>query len=238
MISQQYFRRIGCPKLTLRTSYTTAYSVIDPWLVPAVPFYPNWLYITHKGNGLIPTSSNSRGGNMTTRITLTRGDITGESVDAIVNAANQSLLGGGGVDGAIHRAAGPELLAECRTLGGCPTGEARFTKGYKLPARYVIHTVGPVWHGGDQGESELLASCYRNSLQLAVENGVRTVAFPSISTGAYGYPIRQAAAIAINTVQTWMMEDLSLEEVRFVCFSDADYLVYRETLQQRGIPVT
>ncbi|MFC1618982.1 O-acetyl-ADP-ribose deacetylase [Candidatus Neomarinimicrobiota bacterium] len=175
---------------------------------------------------------------MTTMITLTQGDITRQEVDAIVNAANQSLLGGGGVDGAIHRAAGPELLAECRTLGSCPTGEARITKGYKLPARHVIHTVGPVWHGGEQGESELLASCYRSSLQLAVDNGVRTVAFPSISTGAYGYPIRQAAAIAINTVQTHLAVESSIDEVRFVCFSDSDYLVYREALQHRGIPTT
>lgn len=174
---------------------------------------------------------------MTTRISLARGDITREQVDAIVNAANQTLLGGGGVDGAIHRAAGPDLLAECRTIGGCPTGESRITAGYKLPARHVIHAVGPVWHGGEQGESELLAACYRSSLQLAVENGVKTIAFPSISTGAYGYPIRQAAAIAIDTVQTFIMEDSSIEEIRFVCFSDVDYLVYRETLQQRGIAV-
>ena len=174
---------------------------------------------------------------MTTRISLARGDITREQVDAIVNAANQTLLGGGGVDGAIHRAAGPDLLAECRTLGGCPTGEARITGSYKLPARHVIHTVGPVWHGGEQGESELLAACYRNSLQLAAENGIRSVAFPSISTGAYGYPIRQAAAVAINTVQGFLAEDSTIEEIRFVCFSDVDYLVYRETLQQRGIAV-
>jgi O-acetyl-ADP-ribose deacetylase (regulator of RNase III) len=174
---------------------------------------------------------------MTTRICLARGDITREQVDAIVNAANQTLLGGGGVDGAIHRAAGPDLLAECRTLGGCPTGEARITAGYKLPARHVIHTVGPVWHGGEQGESELLAACYRNSLQLAAENSIRSIAFPSISTGAYGYPIRQAAAVAVNTVQAWLAENSLIEEVRFVCFSDVDYLVYRETLQQRGITI-
>lgn len=174
---------------------------------------------------------------MTTRISLARGDITLERVDAIVNAANQTLLGGGGVDGAIHRAAGPDLLAECRTIGGCPTGEARITGGYKLPARHVIHTVGPVWHGGEQGESELLAACYRNSLQLAAENGVKSIAFPSISTGAYGYPIRQASAVAVNVVQAWIAEDSSIEEIRIVCFSDVDYLVYRETLQQRGIAV-
>ena len=174
---------------------------------------------------------------MTARITLVQGDITTQQVDAIVNAANERLLGGGGVDGAIHRAAGPQLLAECRTIGGCPTGEARITKGYRLPARFVIHTVGPVWRGGEKGEPELLASCYRCSLQLAVNNGVKTVAFPSISTGVYGFPIELAAPIAIGTVQEFLAGESSLEEVRFVCFSSDDYVVYRQELQRRGIPV-
>jgi len=174
---------------------------------------------------------------MATRITLVQGDITKQQVDAIVNAANERLLGGGGVDGAIHRAAGPELLAECRTLGGCPTGEARITKGYRLPARYVIHTVGPVWRGGDRGEPELLASCYRSSLQLAVEHGAQSVAFPSISTGVYGYPIDQAAPIAIQTVQEFLADGPAIDEVRFVCFSPEDYSVYQQELQQRGIAV-
>ena len=152
------------------------------------------------------------------KLSIHRGDITKLDVDAIVNAANSSLLGGGGVDGAIHRAAGPELLAECRTLGGCPTGEARITRGYRLPARHVIHTVGPVWRGGTQGEPELLASCYRNSLALAVDNGIRTIAFPAISCGVYGYPLDQAARIAVAETERFVREHPSIETVLFVCF--------------------
>ncbi|MFB0515642.1 MAG: O-acetyl-ADP-ribose deacetylase [Candidatus Neomarinimicrobiota bacterium] len=174
---------------------------------------------------------------MAARVTLIQGDITREQVDAIVNAANERLLGGGGVDGAIHQAAGPELLEECRTIGGCPTGEARITRGYRLLARYVIHTVGPVWRGGGRGEPELLASCYRSSLQLAVDSDVRTIAFPSISTGAYGFPIERAAPIAIETVQDFLAEEPSIDEVRFVCFSREDYQVYQQELQRRGIEV-
>jgi O-acetyl-ADP-ribose deacetylase (regulator of RNase III) len=161
------------------------------------------------------------------RITIVEGDITRQQVDAIVNAANNSLLGGGGVDGAIHRAAGPQLLEECRTLNGCPTGEARITGGYNLPAQRVIHTVGPVWRGGDQNEDELLASCYRSSLALAEQHAVQTIAFPSISTGVYGFPIERAARIALTEVNTVLQKTPAFKEVRFVCFGTRDYEVYR-----------
>jgi O-acetyl-ADP-ribose deacetylase (regulator of RNase III) len=157
---------------------------------------------------------------------LLQGDITQQDTDAIVNAANTSLRGGGGVDGAIHRAAGPELLAECRTLGGCPTGEARITRGYKLKARYVIHTVGPVWRGGKNFEEDLLHAAYRNSLQLAVENKIVSIAFPSISTGAYGFPIEKASRIAFSTVKAFVEKHRQPREVRFVVFSQSDYDVY------------
>src|SRR5207237_373407 len=151
-------------------------------------------------------------------IDAVRGDITEQAVDAIVNAANTTLLGGGGVDGAIHRAAGPELLAECRTLGGCPTGEAKITKGHKLPAKHVIHTVGPVWHGGKRNEDELLARCYRNSLALAIAHRIRSIAFPSISTGAYRFPLERAAGIAVREVKAFLRDDASIEKLVLVCF--------------------
>ncbi len=161
---------------------------------------------------------------------VVQSDITKLSVDAIVNAANNSLLGGGGVDGAIHRAAGPELLAECRTLGGCATGDAKITRGYRLPARFVIHTAGPVWHGGGSGEAELLASCYRRSLELAKEHGVRTIAFPAISCGVYGYPIEQAAEIAVSTVAANSGDDF--DRVLFCCFGDEVTSAYRRALER------
>ncbi|WOD38873.1 O-acetyl-ADP-ribose deacetylase [Nodosilinea sp. E11] len=159
-----------------------------------------------------------------------QGDITSQGVDAIANAANESLLGGGGVDGAIHQAAGPELLAECRQLGGCQTGQAKITRGYNLAAQWVIHTVGPVWHGGHHHEDELLADCYRNSLALAQEYGLRTLAFPAISTGVYGFPLERAAQIAIATVKATLDQASTLEQVRFVCFSDRAYQVYQSVL--------
>ncbi len=164
-------------------------------------------------------------------IEIAIGDITRQQVDAIVNAANSSLLGGGGVDGAIHRAAGPVLLEECRTLGGCPTGEARLTQGYRLPARWVIHTVGPVWQGGQAHEDELLAQCYRNSLALARAQAVRSLAFPAISTGVYRFPLQRATAIAVREVRAGIADAPHLQRVVFVCFDERTAAGYRAELQ-------
>jgi O-acetyl-ADP-ribose deacetylase (regulator of RNase III) len=166
------------------------------------------------------------------RIEVVLGDITKVSVDAIVNAANNTLLGGGGVDGAIHRAAGPELLEECRQLNGCETGKAKITKGYKLPAKYVIHTVGPIWRGGNANEDELLASCYRNSLQLAVENSIKTIAFPSISTGVYRFPVKRAAKIAMFEISRFLNEIDSIEKVLMVCFDKGTMDAYSQAWSQ------
>ena len=163
-------------------------------------------------------------------IDIIRGDITTLHVDAIVNAANTTLLGGGGVDGAIHRAAGPELLAECRTLGGCQPGEAKITRGYELPARYIIHTVGPFWSGGKRGEPQTLANCYRNSLLLAVENRIKTIAFPAISCGAYGYPIREATRIAVETTREFLATNDKIDKVIFVVASDEILRAYQRLL--------
>jgi len=162
------------------------------------------------------------------RLEVIQGDITQQAVDAIVNAANNSLLGGGGVDGAIHRAAGPELLAECRTLNGCATGEAKITRGYRLPAQYVIHTVGPVWHGGKYGEDELLASCYLRSLQLASAYGLKTVAFPSISTGVYSFPLQRAAGIAVKAIMSYLQSHPDIEKVWMVAFDSLTLNTYKD----------
>ncbi len=166
------------------------------------------------------------------KIEVVEGGITQQPVDAIVNAANSSLLGGGGVDGAIHRAAGSELLAECRLLNGCPTGQAKITRGYNLPAQWVIHTVGPIWRGGNQNEDDLLAQCYQNSLALADEQKLKTIAFPSISTGAYGFPMKRAAKIAVTEIKRFLEKGSKIEKVLLVCFGQRAYLIHRATVEE------
>jgi O-acetyl-ADP-ribose deacetylase (regulator of RNase III) len=170
---------------------------------------------------------------MDPRVHVERGDITEVEADAIVNAANTQLKGGGGVDGAIHRSAGPKLLDECKQLGGCPTGSAKATGAYNLPARYVFHAVGPVWKGGDKGEADLLASCYQTCLELAIEKDCESIAFPAISTGVYGYPIDQACKVALETIEDFLAGDDQLQSVRLVCFSEEVYQAYRNLLQER-----
>jgi len=169
---------------------------------------------------------------MKSRIEVIKGDITRQKTDAIVNAANNSLLGGGGVDGAIHDAAGEELLAECRTLNGCETGEAKMTKGYNLPAKYVIHTVGPIWRGGNHNEKQLLASCYKNCLKLASDNNLRTIAFPSISTGAYGFPSGPAAEIALTGIMRFLKSNSTIEKVIVVCFSEDSFKICKAKFEE------
>ena len=169
---------------------------------------------------------------MLEKIKLVKGDITNIDVDCIVNAANSSLLGGGGVDGAIHHAAGPELVQECKMLGGCKTGQAKITKGYKLLAKYIIHTVGPIYHGGKHNESELLADCYRNSLELAKKHNIRTIAFPCISTGVYGYPFEKASKIAFNTITSHLDKNSEIEQVILVCHSQGSYDLYAKIIEE------
>lgn len=168
------------------------------------------------------------------KVDAIQGDITLQPTDAIVNAANESLLGGGGVDGAIHRAAGPSLLDECKTIGGCPTGQARITKGYNLSANFVIHTVGPIWRGGNNNEAALLASCYRNCMELALENSIKSISFPAISTGVYGFPIEKATSLAVQEIVDFLKHAPAIKQVVFVCFSETDLSIYQENLKLYG----